>query len=160
MPDKNNRSGFGFRSNPVNSRQHSVGSNSITISFRKVEKPKAPLPQKEREAIIDLLHLCLYADSHIALNEGEVVSDLVETIGWDTNLSFTSYESKSIAAARLAKESPDAKKEFLSFAAERLQSNEARSFALEVCKRLFNADGTTADAEAALLAEIRAALKK
>lgn len=130
------------------------------MSFRKVEKPKAPLTQKEREAIVDLLHLCLYADSHIALNEGEVVSDLVETISWDTNLSFSSYESKSIAAARAAKESPAAKQEFLSFAAERLQSKESQTLALDVCKRLFFSDGSTADTESALLAEIRSALKK
>jgi hypothetical protein len=130
------------------------------MSFRKVEKPKVPLPQKEREAIIDLLHLCLYADSHIALNEGKLVSELVETIGWDTNLSFSSYESKSIAAARAAKESPAAKQEFLSFASERLQSMESQTLALDVCKRLFYADGSTADNESALLSEIRAVLKK
>jgi len=130
------------------------------MSFRKVEKPKAQLPQKEREAIIDLLHLCLYADSHIALKEGEFIADVVDVIGWETQISFGSYESKSIAAARAAKESPAAKQEFLSFAAERLASKESQALALDLCKQLFYADGSTADKESALLSEIRVALKK
>lgn len=128
------------------------------MSFRKVEKPKTQLPQKEREAIIDLLHLCLYADAHIALKEGEFISDLVEVFGWDTQISFSSYESKSIAGARLAKESPAGKTEFLAYAADRLQSKESRALAIALCKQLFAADSTTAG-EAALLGEIRSALK-
>lgn len=130
------------------------------MSFRKVEKPKTQLPQKEREAIVDLLHLCLYADAHIALQEGEFIADVVDVIGWDTQISFSSYESKSIAGARLAKESPESKAEFLSYASERLQSKESRALALELCKQLSSSDGSTAEKEASLLNEIRAALKK
>lgn len=130
------------------------------MSFRQVEKPKAQLPQKEREAIIDLLHLCLYADAHIALNEGVFIADVVDVIGWDTQISFSSYESKYIASARLAKEGPESKAEFLAYAAERLQSKESRTLAIDLCKRLASSDGTTADNEATLVGEIRAALKK
>jgi uncharacterized tellurite resistance protein B-like protein len=129
------------------------------MSFFKNNQPKSPLPQNEREAIIDLLHLCLYADAHIALREGEMIADVVETIGWDTRISFGSYESRSIAAARTAKETPEAKKPFISFAAERLQSPESRALALDLCKQLFSADGTTAENETTLLGQIRTALK-
>jgi len=130
------------------------------MSFRKVEKPKSQLPQKEREAIIDLLHLGLYADSHIALKEGEFISDLVDVIGWDTQLSFSSYESKSIAGARAAKDSPEAKAALIAYAAERLVSKESRTLAIELCKQLFSSDSSTTDKEAALLGEIRSALQK
>ncbi len=128
--------------------------------FRKTDKPKTELPQKEREAIIDLLHLCLYADSHVSLQEGELISDIVETIGWEPHVSFGSYESRSIASARAAKDSPAAKQEFLAFAAERLQSPESRALALDLCRQLFSSDGSTAANEAALLGEIRTVLKK
>ncbi len=117
------------------------------------------LAQTEREAIVDLLHLCIYADAHIALEEGDLIADVVETIGWDTRLAFGSYESKSIAAARAAKGSPESKAAFLAFAAERLPSAESRALALDLCKQLFSADGSTAEKEAALLEDIRAALK-
>lgn len=125
---------------------------------RSNDKPK-PLAQPEREAIIDLLHLCIYADAHIALEEGALIADVVETIGWDTNLAFGSYEAKSIAAARAAKDGPEAKAAFLGFVVERLPSADSRALALDLCKQLFSADGSTAEKEAALLAEIRAALK-
>lgn len=126
--------------------------------FRKKEDRKPELPQKEREAIVDLLHLCLYADSHIALKEGEFMSDVVDVIGWETKSSFGSYEGRSVSSARAAKESPETKKEFLSFAATRLQSKESRALAIDLCKQLFAADGSTAEKESALLGEIRVAL--
>jgi uncharacterized tellurite resistance protein B-like protein len=139
-----------------------VGQKNLprTISFfRKKEEAKPELHQKEREAIVDLLHLCLYGDSHVALKEGAFISDVVDVIGWETQSSFGSYESRSIASARAAKENSDSKKEFLSAAAARLQSKPARAMVIDLCKQLLVADGSTADKEAALLGEIRAALK-
>jgi len=125
--------------------------------FRKSESPKTQLPQSEREAIVDLLHFCLYADSHIALKEGEFIADVIDVIGWETQSSFGSYEARSIASARAAKESPPTRQGFLAFAAERLKSAEARALALKLCQQLFAIDGTEIR-EASLLAEIRASL--
>lgn len=127
--------------------------------FQKKDTAKPQLPQKEREAIIDLLHLCLYADSHIALKEGELLSDVVDVIGWETQSSFSSYEARSVSSARAAKESDATMKEFLSFAAERLQSADSRALALDLCKQLFATDGSTEEREAVLLGRIRAVLK-
>jgi hypothetical protein len=127
--------------------------------FRKKEITKPQLPQKEREAIVDLLHLCLYADSHISLKEGEVLSDVVDVIGWETQSSFSSYEARSISSARAAKESNEAKKEFLAFVAERLQTKSSRELAIDLCKQLFASDGATVEKEATLLGEIRGILK-
>src|SRR5687767_8820609 len=102
--------------------------------FRKKEEPKPQLPQQEREAIVDLLHLCLYGDSHIALKEGEFMSDVVDVIGWETQSSFSSYQARSISSARAAKENDTNKKEFLSSAAKRLESKASRALALDLCK--------------------------
>jgi uncharacterized tellurite resistance protein B-like protein len=126
--------------------------------FQKRNKPAAQLPQSEREAIVDLLHLCLYADAHISLKEGEFIEDVIEVIGWDKNLSFSSYEARSIAGARDARSDEKSKKEFVEFAAERLKSKDSRVLALSLCSDLFGADGTQ-DREAALLAQIKAILK-
>lgn len=124
---------------------------------RQDDKPKQ-LPQSEREAIVDLLHLCLYADAHIALKEGEMIADVIETIGWDTHISFSSYESKSVAGARAAKNSRESRAAFIAFAAERLKSPGSHALALDLCKQLFSADGSTAENEATLLQEILSAL--
>ena len=123
----------------------------------KVSNPKAQLSQTEREAIVDLLHLCLYADAHISLKEGEFIAGVVEIIGWDQSLSFSAYEARSIAAARAAKTDDSQKKEFIEFASSRLKTQASRSLALQLCADLFSADSTQ-DREAALLAQLRAVL--
>lgn len=102
----------------------------------------------------------MYAYSHISLSETGVIADLVEVIGWDTNLSFTSYESRSIASARAAKSDDASKKAFFEFVAERLPSKESKALALSLslASDLFASDGTQ-DKESALLSQIRAVLK-
>jgi len=126
--------------------------------FHKNKKSKAELSQPEREAIIDLLHLCLYADAHISLRESAVISDVIEVIGWDTKLSFSSYESRSIASARAAKADEKLKKDFFEYASERLPSKASKELAVTLCGDLLSSDGTQ-EKEAILLSQIRAALK-
>jgi hypothetical protein len=122
------------------------------------QNPAPQLPQAEREAIIDLLHLGLYADAHIGMKETQFVADVVETIGWDDNLSFSNYQPLSIAAARKARADEVNKVKFIESAASRLKSKAAKELALSLCADLFGADGTHAR-EATLLAQIRAILK-
>ena len=129
------------------------------MPFKNSHNPPVELDQPAREAIVDLLHFCLYADSHIALREGEFVADVVNVIGWETQSSFGSYEGRSVSNARAAKESAEAKREFLSQAASRLKTKDSRALAIALCEQLFAADGTTVAKESGLLTEIRAALK-
>jgi hypothetical protein len=128
------------------------------MAFKTQMKPAGKLPQSEREAIVDLLHLCIYADAHISLKEGQVVSDVVDVIGWDTKLSFSAYEQRSIAAAREARSDEKSQKEFIESAAKRLSSKGSKDLAVSLCGELFRSDGT-ADREAKLLMQIRAILK-
>lgn len=126
--------------------------------FSKKEGAKPQLQQKEREAIVDLLHLCLYADAHVAVKEGEFLSGVVDVIGWETRSSFGSYEARSVANARAARGTAELTKEFIADAASRLHSKAARALAIDLCRQLLAADGTTEDKETSLFAQIRAAL--
>lgn len=128
------------------------------MAFKNHEKPAEQLPQSEREAIVDLLHLCLYADAHISLKEGEFISDVIEVIGWDTHLAFSTYENRSIAAAREARSDDKSKKEFIEYAASRLNSKASKELAVSLCTNLFGSDGIH-NREANLLAQIRAIVK-
>jgi uncharacterized tellurite resistance protein B-like protein len=120
---------------------------------------KRELAQNEREAIIDLLHFCMYGDAHIALKESEFVSQVVDTIGWPPNIAFSSYEAQSISRARAAKESAAAKREFLAHASARLKDRDVRSLAGDLCKQMMMADGSQSEKESAMLADIGAALE-
>lgn len=114
--------------------------------------------QPEREAIVDLLHLCIYADAHIGGKESDYVAKVVTAIGWDTKLSFSGYEPRSIASARAARSDATTLKDFLSRAAARLESKEARRFAVSKCADLAAEDGTH-HRESTLLAQIKEAIK-
>ena len=129
------------------------------MSSQNHKSGEASLLQTEREAIVDLLHLCRYGDAHLAIKEGEFIADAVKKIGWDPQSSFESYASRSIAGARAAHENAERKALFLRSAAERLKSKESRSLAIDLSRRIFSADGKVADKEDGLLAEIRSALK-
>jgi hypothetical protein len=124
----------------------------------KKNQPKKDLAQSEREAIVDLLHLLLYADNHLSLKEGRFIADVVEVIGWDLNLSFSSYEARSIAAARAARADEKSKVNFIEHARARLESTASRELALNLCGDLAAADGV-ATKEGELLSRIRAVLK-
>ena len=126
---------------------------SISRLFHQKHSASDGLTQPQREAVADLLHYCMYADNHIALAETKVISDLVGTLGWEPNTSFETFEVRSIAAARAAKEDIAARKTFLDSIKRRLNSPASRDMALNSCKKLFNADGVSPK-ETALLAEI------
>ncbi len=116
------------------------------------------LTQVQREAIADLLHYLVYADSHIAAREGDYVNETIQSFSWDASLSFSAYEQRSIAAARQAKEDPDYRREFIASLAARLNTPAARARALELGKTLVWIDGTNTEHESAALADLQAAL--
>ena len=128
------------------------------MPYKTDQQPKAGLTQTEREAIVDLLHLCLYADSHISTNECDTVSKVVDSIGWDQALSFSSYESRSISSARVAKSDEVSLKDFIGYAAERLPSRTSKDMAIKLCSDLFKSDGL-AEKESLMLVQIRSVLK-
>lgn len=125
--------------------------------FKKRKNTTSQLAQNEREAIVDLLHLCLYADAHISLSEGDFIADVVDVIGWDENLSFASYEPRSIAQARAVRTEEIQRRAFIDDAASRLQSAEAKQLALDLCQDLCAADGMDSR-ETTFLAQIRSSL--
>jgi hypothetical protein len=123
----------------------------LTRLFRPHETPRDGLTQSEREAMVDLLHYCMYADNHIALAEEQIVEETVSILNWDPGASFESYESRSIARAREAKEHPESREEFFKSVKDRLASSPAaRALALKVSRQIFRAHGARSEQEALL----------
>ena len=128
---------------------------SLSQIFRAKHAPSSDgLTQPQREAIVDLLHLCMYADNLIALAETNVVTDVVDSFSWETKSSFASFEARSIARAREAKENEEILTSLLDSVSDRLNAPNARNIALKVCQQLIAVDGTT-EKESALLAKIK-----
>jgi len=127
------------------------------FSFTPPHNELALIDQQEREAIVDLLHLCMFADAHISSKESLLLAKDVDKMGWDANQAFNLYESRSIAAARSVRLDDKKRAEFLQDAASRLQSKEVKDLAITTCEEFFQSDGAV-KSEAALLEEIRQAL--
>ena len=116
------------------------------------------MTQAQREAIVDLLHYCMFADNLITISENQFIAAKVQSFSWDPKISFEYYQGKSIGAARAALGDPKAKESFFESAKERLATPALRKQALELCRKLFMADGNKAEGEFASEKEVRGGL--
>lgn len=112
------------------------------------------LSQPQREAIVDLLHYCMFADNFVALSEDKFINTVAATLGWDKNISFESYEGGSIGKARKAKENAGYKEQFFKDVVQRLETKDARQLALKLCRDLYHADAKLAETESTQLADL------
>jgi len=119
---------------------------------------KDGLSQAQREAIVDVLHYCMYADNFIALNESRFISAKVASYNWDPKISFEYYQNKSIGAVRAALADPKSKEKFFESVKDRLATDELRATAFELCQKLFVSDGSKSAGEFASQGEVRKGL--
>ena len=114
------------------------------------------LQQSEREAIIDLLLIAIYVDSHLSLSESKEFDDAADSMGWNSNTGPSVYISNATDRARTALSSEESIASFIGFAAERLTSVGSKERALELLNRLFMSDGKT-EKEKAFFKQVEAA---
>lgn len=99
------------------------------------------LEQSEREAIIDLLLLGMYADRHLSLAEDAAFASETGNLGWEGSVSVDYYVQEATDRARAASESDDATKGMLEFVADRLLTDANAGLALELLAGLLASDG-------------------
>ena len=56
--------------------------------FQNSEAPNNGLTQLQREAIVDLLNYCMYADNLLMLAEDRLITDTVKKFNWDSKGPF------------------------------------------------------------------------
>ena len=127
--------------------------------FRKSEAPKDNLTQPQREAIVDLLNYCMYADDLVFLAEDRFIADTVAKFNWDPKIPFDQFDARSIGNARNARESQVYRDQFLTSIRDRLGTAAVKGKALGLCQELFVADGALSDEEEAVLQNLRKLLE-
>ena len=127
--------------------------------FRKSEAPKDNLTQPQREAIVDLLNYCMYADDLVFLAEDRLIADTVAKFNWDPKIPFDQFDARSIGNARNARESQVYRDQFLTSIRDRLGTASVKGKALDLCQELFIADGARSDEEDAVLQNLRELLE-
>src|SRR5262249_18064671 len=128
--------------------------------FRKSEAPKDGLTQPQREAIVDLLNYCMYADNLVFLAEDRLIADTVAKFNWDAKaVPFDQFDARSIGNVRNARESQVYRDQFLASIRDRLDTAAVKGRALDLCQELFVADGARSDEEDAVLQNLRELLE-
>ena len=127
--------------------------------FRSSPKTADGLSQAAREAIVDLLHYCMYADKHIAAREDEFIEATARKLDWDPSISYESYEAKSSGAVTRALSDQTVRREFLQSLKTRLGDARERQLALDLANQLMKVDGTKSESESAVLTELKALLR-
>src|SRR4029079_10835163 len=126
--------------------------------FRKSEAPKDNLTQPQREAIVDLLNYCMYADNLVMLAEDRLIADTVAKFNWESKTPFDQFDARSVGNARNARESQVYRDQFLASIRDRLGTAAVKGQALDLCQELFVADGSRSDEEDAVLQNLRVLL--
>ena len=123
------------------------------------EAPKDGLTQPQREAIVDLLNYCTYADNFVFLAENRLITDTVAKFNWDPKVPFDQFDARSVSNARNASESQVYRDQFLASIKDRLDTAAVKAQALDLCQELFLADGARSDEEEAVLQNLRQLLE-
>src|SRR5262245_1753256 len=121
----------------------------------KPEAPKDGLTQPQREAIVDLLNYCMYADNFVFLAEDRLITYTVAKFNWDPKVPFDQFDARSIGNARNARENQGYREKFLTSIADRLGTAAVKGKALDLCQELFVADGARSDEEEDVLQNLR-----
>jgi hypothetical protein len=127
--------------------------------FRKSEAPKDGLTQPQREAIVDLLNYCMYADNLVFIAEDRLITDTVAKFNWDSTVPFDQFDVRSIDNARNASENPGYREKFLGSIRDRLGTAAVKGQALDLCQELFLADGARSVEEDAVLQNLKTLLE-
>ena len=127
--------------------------------FGKPEAPKDGLNQPQREAIIDLLNYCMYADNLVMLAEDRLITDTVKKFNWESKVPFDQFVVRSTDNARNARESQVYRDQFLASIRDRLDTGAVKGKALDLCQELFVADGARSDEEDTVLQNLRQLLE-
>jgi hypothetical protein len=128
--------------------------------FSKVETQRSDgLNQEQREAIIELLVLCMYADNQAAVNEDRILQKEVERFTWESEQSVEDFIGAFEGEALAIKDSPESRQGYLQDIGRRLKTEDLRFRALKLCKLLFYSDWQMLDEEKAFVKEIRKAFR-
>ena len=127
--------------------------------FHKTEAPNDGFTQPQREAIVDLLNYCMYADNLVMLAEDRLITDTVAKFNWDSKVPFDQFDARSIDSARNARENEGYREKFLASISDRLSTDAVKAQALDLCQELFLADGSQSEEEDAVLQNLRQLLE-
>lgn len=117
-----------------------------------------PIDQNEREAVVTLMLVTMYADKKLTLEENATLRRYEKLIKWDSGMSLGYFFSNTIAAVRSAMRDEAKLDAMLSDAYARIKSDAIRTLTIKACNDMVGADFKRDASEVALLKRIVAGL--
>lgn len=99
--------------------------------------------QESRKAIIELLFLSLYMDDHLSLAEDEVMTEALDSLGWESESPREQFIFKAFGASREAFTSLEKTQIFFAQRADMIKRHGDEGEALTWLTRILAADGLT-----------------
>jgi hypothetical protein len=124
-----------------------------------VGKDLESLTQKQREAVVDLLLLGMFADAPLRVSEDQKLLSVIEEIGWESYQTPDLYLQSAIARARDASDTEGGIKQRLGKIAVELNEMESRQRALDYLTQFLGVDGAVDAEESKFLELTKEALK-
>lgn len=112
------------------------------------------MTQPQREALLDLLVLSIFADAHLSLTEEDTLQARIQGIGWESEKPREIHFLNAMHRARGAIESPEKTDAFVALRAAAFTGESSRAAALEAIRSVLASDGH-GEAESAFLALLR-----
>lgn len=107
--------------------------------------------QKQREALVDLLLLGMFADGSLKVSDDQKLRSVIAEIGWESYQTPDLYFQSAIAKARDAADTETGTRSRLKKISESLASDDARQLALERLQEFLSLDGQPALEESKFL---------
>ena len=113
----------------------------------------------QRQALLDLTMLAMYADGNLAAVEDERIARLLTAFGGDTEYDRAKHYDASVARIRRHSGSTDSGRAYASLLARQFTTPEHRRKVLDVLDDLVTSDRSIAAQECGFLAAVREALE-
>ena len=124
---------------------------------RQLERTReAGASQEEREAVIDLLVMTMYADRFIDTAENDAIERVADEIDGDPSLPLGQYVNASIARVRATLDDEHSQHRLLEDIDARLGTDRMRELAYQASRAVAHADDEMADEEEQFLSSVRA----
>ena len=103
--------------------------------------------QSQKEAIVELLIMTMYADKNLKIEEDEAIKRYIETLEWKSPMSVEYYLGIATAKVRKALESPEKIHCFLEDISDRVKTVELKKQVLQICINLTMSDSEVSTEE-------------
>ncbi len=113
-----------------------------------------PIDQAEREAVITLMLVTMYADKKLMLEENATLRRYEKLIKWESGRSLSDFFGNTIATVRSAMRDEAKLTALITGACDRIGSEAIRTLTIKACNDMAAADFKKDSSEQLLLARI------